>query len=85
MFAQNDFQNIQYTNESKHQNYSNNNILNNNNTAFGENVSVKINHTENEIEKEICSILLSLDLKERSELLTMIYKYVDEHKKLQNI
>lgn len=58
--------------------YSNNNISHSSNIAFGENSSVGC--SEDEIEKEVCSILSSLNLRERSELLTMIYKFVDEHK-----
>ena len=49
-----------------------------NNIAFGENSSVKI--TNEEIEKEICKVLSGLNLRERSELLTIIYNFVDEHK-----
>ena len=60
------------------QNYSNNSISNSNNIAFGENSSVKI--TNEEIEKEICKVLSGLNLRERSELLTIIYNFVDEHK-----
>lgn len=60
------------------QSYSNNSISNSNNIAFGENSSVKI--TNEEIEKEICKILSGLNLRERSELLTIIYNFVDEHK-----
>ena len=51
---------------------------NSNNIAFGENSSVKI--TNEEIEKEICKVLSGLNLRERSELLTIIYNFVDEHK-----
>ncbi len=60
------------------QSYSNNSISNSNNIAFGENSSVKI--TNEEIEKEICKVLSGLNLRERSELLTIIYNFVDEHK-----
>ncbi len=60
------------------QNYSNNSISNSNNVAFGENSSVE--SAGGEMEKEICDILSSLNLRERSELLTMIYNFVDEHK-----
>ncbi len=75
----NNFQNnTQYINKRKFQNYSNNNISNSNYTAIGESSSIEI--SSNETEKEICSILSGLSLRERSELLTIIYKYVDEHK-----
>lgn len=46
--------------------------------------TVTINHcpdSQNEIEKEICSILSKLNLRERTELLTIIYDYMDKHKK----
>ncbi len=59
-------------------NYSNNSISNSSNVAFGENSSVE--SVSGEMEKEICDILSSLNLRERSELLTMIYNFVDEHK-----
>lgn len=58
--------------------YNNNQIHNSNNVAFGENSSVSINNGE--IEKEICNILNELNLRERSELLTMIYKFSDKCK-----
>ena len=53
------------------QNYSNN-------VAFGENSSIE--SAGGEMEKEICNILSSLNLRERSELLTMIYDFADEHR-----
>lgn len=34
-----------------------------------------------EMQKEISSILSGLSFRERTELMTLIYKYVDEHKK----
>lgn len=42
-----------------------------------------VNHypQQNEIEKELCSILSKLNLRDRTELLTIIYNFVDEHKK----
>ena len=58
--------------------YNNNQIHNSNNVAFGENSSVSINNGE--IEKEICNILNELNLRERSELLTMIYQFFDKCK-----
>lgn len=58
--------------------YNNNQIHNSNNVAFGENSSVSINNGE--IEKEICNILNGLNLRERSELLTMIYQFSDKCK-----
>lgn len=65
--------------------YSNNSFLNSSNIAFGENSKVNITteneESKNEIIKEISDIVLSLSLRERSELLTIIYKFVDEHKK----
>lgn len=57
--------------------YSNNNISNSNNVAFGENSSIIA--TDSEMVKEVCTILSMLNLRERSELLTIIYQYVDNH------
>ncbi len=66
------------------QKYNNNNISNSNNIAFGENstVSIKANSEEskNEIIEEISNIVSNLNLRDRSELLTMIYKFMDKHK-----
>ena len=63
--------------------YNNNQINNSNNVAFGENSSVNINNGE--IEKEICSILNTLNLRERSELLTMIYQFSDKCKNKETL
>lgn len=62
--------------------YSNNSFSNSSNIAFGENSKVSVSSADDmdEIEREVCSILSSLNLRERSELLTIIYKFVDEHK-----
>lgn len=58
---------------------------NNNNIAFGNscyNNSVAIGETvskSDELEQEICSILKRLPLRKRTELLTIVYNYVDEN------
>ena len=66
------------------QNYSNNNFSNSNNIAFGENSNVnitkEIEESKNEIIKAISEIVTNLNLRNRSELLTIIYKFMDEHK-----
>lgn len=38
-------------------------------------------NTDDEMQKEISSILSGLTFRERTELMTMIYKFADEHKK----
>ena len=59
-------------------------ISNSNNVAFGENSNVNIstenNESKNEILREISDIVSNLNLRDRTELLMMIYKYADEHK-----
>lgn len=55
--------------------YTNNtNFINNDNNCVE-------NFENNELEKEITNILNSLNLKDRSKLLTMIYDFADKHKK----
>lgn len=57
-------------------NYSNNNITNSNNVSLGENSPV-YNHSD-EISSEIAKIVSSLDLRQQTELLTIIYKFYDK-------
>lgn len=63
--------------------YNNNQINNSNNIAFGKNSSVNVG--SGEIEKEICNILNSLNLRERSELLTIIYQFCDKCKNKETL
>lgn len=57
--------------------YSNNNITNSNNIALGESSTI-YNRTD-EISAEIAKIVSNLDIREQTELLTLIYKFNDEH------
>ena len=41
----------------------------------------KAEQPEDEMQKEISSVLSGLSFRERTELMTMIYKFADEHKK----
>ena len=56
------------------------NIVNgdNNNSPLTVNGS---DHSEDEMQKEISSILSGLSFRERTELMTIIYKFADEHKR----
>lgn len=63
--------------------YNNNQINNSNNIAFDKNSSVNVG--SGEIEKEICNILNSLNLRERSELLTIIYQFCDKCKNKETL
>lgn len=57
--------------------YSNNSITNSNNVALGERSTI-YNRTD-EISAEIAKIVSNLDIREQTELLTLIYKFNDEH------
>lgn len=45
------------------------------------NANINSHDSNNEYEKEISSILSGLTVREKTELMTMIYKFSDEHKK----
>lgn len=57
----------------------------NNNIAYGNNSKVQVTHNNENIEDEICrelsKVIKSLPLKERSELITMIYNYAEKYNK----
>lgn len=55
------------------------NIVNGDNTNSPL-TAVETEHPEDEMQKEISSILSGLTFRERTELMTMIYKFADEHK-----
>lgn len=56
------------------------NIVNGDNTNSPLTVT-KNEQPEDEMQKEISSVLSGLSFRERTELMTMIYKFADEHKK----
>ena len=62
-----------------HQDNNSGNIVNGSN---GDNSPLTVqNDDATEMEKEISSILSDMSYRERTELMCMIYKFVDEHKK----
>ena len=56
------------------------NIVNGNNSNSPLTVG-KTEQPEDEMQKEISSVLSGLSFRERTELMTMIYKFADEHNK----
>ena len=62
------------------QDYNSGNIVNGDNSNSPLTVT-KTEPPENEMQNETSSILSGLTFRERTELMTMIYKFADEHKK----
>lgn len=62
--------------------YANNgNIIHTGDIQGDYNANINKSEQNSEIEKEISSILSGLNFREKTELMTLIYKFVDEHKK----
>lgn len=64
-------------------NYSNNNITNSNNVSLGENSPVY--NRSDEISSEIAKIVSSLDMRQQTELLSIIYKFYDKCTNTNNV
>lgn len=63
-------------------NYANNgNSINTGNIHGDHNATITTSEQNSEIEKEISSILSGLNFREKTELMTLIYNFFDEHKK----
>jgi len=62
------------------QDYNSGNIVNGNNSNSPLTVA-EAEQPEDEMQKEISSILSGLTFRERTELMTLIYQFADEHKK----
>lgn len=63
-------------------NYTNNgNLINTGDIHGDHNATITTSEQNSEMEKEISSILSGLNFREKTELMTVIYKFVDEHKK----
>ena len=54
---------------------------NSQNNVNGNN-SISVSNSTDEIEKEISSIISGMSFREKTELMTLIYKFADEHKNL---
>lgn len=65
-------------------NDSNNNVaIGNCSLSNSSNIAIGSNNLQpmSEVEEEVCKILSQLSLRERSELLVMMYQFLDKHKK----
>lgn len=60
---------------------SNGNSINTGDIHGDHNATITTSEQNSEIEKEISSILSGLNFREKTELMAVIYKFVDEHKK----
>lgn len=60
---------------------NNGNSINTGDIHGDHNATIATSEQNSEIEKEISSILSGLNFREKTELMTLIYKFVDEHKK----
>jgi transcriptional regulator with XRE-family HTH domain len=60
---------------------NNNNIINTGDINGNHNANIGVVEHDKETEKEISSIISGMSYREKTELMTLIYKFADEHKK----
>lgn len=60
---------------------NNNNIINTGDINGSHNANIGVVEHDKETEKEISSIISGMSYREKTELMTLIYKFADEHKK----
>ncbi|MBP3760230.1 MAG: hypothetical protein J6I55_01920 [Ruminococcus sp.] len=63
---------------------NNNNIINTEDINDSHNANIGVAEHDKETEKEISSIISGMSYREKTELMTLIYKFADEHKRRIN-